>query len=224
MIALTPRLSAIVNEVNNVKCAIDVGCDHAQVGIYLAQAGKVLKMTVSDINDGPIERARRAVSDAGLSDKITCVKTDGLCGIEPQECVIIAGMGGELIRDILIKAPWTKTNCRLILQPMSMAPVLRKFLFENEYKILRETIVREGEKLYTVLTVEAGETDEYSEADLYLSDLSHPNAVEYLNKIINALIKAKDGMKKAETPDLLEIERTTKLISELERRCEECQK
>lgn len=220
MINLTPRLSAIVNQVEKVNTAVDVGCDHAQVGIYLAESGKVLNMTVSDINDGPIARAREAVYMAGLSDKITCVKTDGLDGIEAQDCVIIAGMGGELIRDIITRAEWTKRNCRLILQPMSMAPVLRKFLFENGYKILRETIVREGEKLYTVLTVEPGEQGKYSEADLYLSDFSSESALEYLNKVIEIQKRALFGMKKAEKPDEREIERLKKLIKELEIRGE----
>ncbi len=220
MINLTPRLSAIVSQVEKVNTAVDVGCDHAQVGIYLAESGKVLNMTVSDINDGPIACAREAVHIAGLSDKITCVKTDGLNGIPPQDCVIIAGMGGELIRDIIARAEWTKRNCRLILQPMSMAPVLRKFLFENGYKILRETIVREGEKLYTVLTVEPGEQGKYSEADLYLSDFSSDIALEYLNKVIKIQKHALFGMKKAEKPDVCEIERLEKLIEELEIRGE----
>ena len=218
MITLTPRLRAIVSQVEKVNTAVDVGCDHAQVGIYLAQSGKVLNMTVSDINDGPIERARRAVHDAELDDKITCVKTDGLDGLLPQDCVIIAGMGGELIRDIIARAEWTRKNCRLILQPMSMAPVLRKFLFENGYEILRETIVREGKRLYAVLTVEPGNAQKYDDADLYLSDLTCDLSREYLAKIIKKLTGALLGMKKAEQPDLQEIERLNKLIEELKKR------
>ena len=128
-VSLTPRLKAIVDNVIPCNTAVDVGCDHAQVGIFLAQTDKVKNMTVSDVNEGPIEKARSAVSDAGLCGKITCIRCDGLDGILPCDTVIIAGMGGELIRDILKRAEWTKNGTRLILQPMSMGDVLRRFLF-----------------------------------------------------------------------------------------------
>ncbi len=218
-LVLTPRLKAIVDNVKPCNSAVDVGCDHAQVGIYLAQVGKVENMTVSDINEGPIERARKAVAFVGLTDKITCVKCDGLEGIAPRDTVIIAGMGGELIRDILEAAEWTKNGCRLILQPMSMGNVLRKYLFENGYRIISETIAREKERIYAIIVAEGGKTDTWCEEDLYLSDMSHPLASEFLRKTITRLEKALKGMKMAESANVKETESIKKLIAGLKDRC-----
>lgn len=217
-LVLTPRLKAIVDNVIPCNSAVDVGCDHAQVGIYLAQVGKVKNVTVSDINEGPIERARVAVREAGFQDKITCVKTDGLDEIAPCDTVIIAGMGGELIRDILARAEWTKNSCRLILQPMSMGDVLRKYLFENGYKILKESIAIENERVYAIIVATGGRCDAWEDADLYLSDLSDSNATTYLNKVIARLNNALYGMKKAEKTDDEEIRRIENLISKLSAR------
>lgn len=214
-VSLTPRLQAIVDNVIPCNTAVDVGCDHAYVGVYLTQTGKVKNMTVSDINEGPIENAREAVFDAGLSDRITCIRCDGLEGIVPQDTVIIAGMGGELIRDILKKAEWTQKDTRLILQPMSMGDVLRKFLFENGYRIIKEDIAIEKERVYAIIVAEGGKCDGWSDADLYLSDLSHKDAPIFLDKTIKRMSRILMGMEMAENADNEQIESIKKLISEL---------
>lgn len=56
---------------------------------------------------------------------------DGLSGIRPEktDAVVIAGMGGETIAQILEAAPWVRTRkIPLVLQPMSSIPELRQRL------------------------------------------------------------------------------------------------
>lgn len=219
---MTPRLSAIAAQVPPVTTAIDVGCDHAQVGIWLTQHHIVRNMTVSDINEGPLLRARSAIERAGLTGRITCVRCDGLDGIPPQDAVIIAGMGGELIADILRRAPWTRVSCRLVLQPMTAGEELRAFLFQNGYQIQKETIAREREKLYTILTVCPGVTETWSEADCTLSDLSDPLAGIYLNQRIRRLQRMIEGKRAAEHPEEAEIARLAALCAELKERRAHC--
>lgn len=219
---MTPRLRAIVAQVQPVESAIDVGCDHAQVGIWLTQHNIVKKMTVSDINEGPILRAQHAVDRAGLGDRIQCVRCDGLSGIAPQDTVIIAGMGGELIAEILRRAPWTRTSCRLILQPMTAGEELRAFLFQSGYQIIKETIAREREKLYIILTVCSGVTETWSEADLFLSDLSDPLAGKYLDKCLRRLRRMIVGKRAAEHPEEDEIARLEALCAALDKKRAQC--
>lgn len=213
--AMTPRLRAIVEQVQPVESAIDVGCDHAQVGIWLTQHNIVKKMTVSDINEGPILRAQHAVDRAGLRDRIQCVRCDGLSGIAPQDAVIIAGMGGELIAEILRRAPWTRTSCRMILQPMTAREELRHFLLTNGYCIKKEALAQERDKLYAVLCVEGGEPAPFNEADLVLSDLRDPLAAQYLAAQIARLERTVRGMRAAEAPDTGKIERAAALCAAL---------
>jgi len=99
---ITPRLQAIINLVT-AKTIADVGTDHAFIPIRLAQDKKIKKAVATDKNRGPIEIARGNVLKYGLSKIIELRQGAGLCPIEPGECeqIIIAGMGGALIADII---------------------------------------------------------------------------------------------------------------------------
>ena len=67
----------------------------------------------------------------------------GLSAIGPEEgdTIAIAGMGGENIAMILSAAPWTADGRHtLLLQPQSRSEVLRRFLQDRGYRILREPL------------------------------------------------------------------------------------
>ena len=117
----------------------DIGTDHAYLPIEIIKKGLSQRAVACDINRGPIESARRNIEAAGLSDRIDTMQTDGLHGVEgfhPTD-ILIFGMGGELIAKILSEAPWVKDEgIGLILQPMSHAEILRRWLSENGFSIL----------------------------------------------------------------------------------------
>ena len=111
----------------------------------------------SDINEGPIDRARANIAKYGLSDRITAARRDGLDGIErfAPGVVIICGMGGELIADIISRSGYpAESKCRLVLQPMSMQDKLRRFLAVNGYAIYDETVVYDDGKYYQLISAE----------------------------------------------------------------------
>lgn len=150
------RLSCEKNE--TPLCAIDVGTDHALLPMYLLSKHGFSHITATDINEGPCKAARKNISLAGafFKEKIDVVRTDGLQGISGERCnrIICAGMGGELIRDIISKADFIKENPEkicLVLQPQSKENVLRKYLFENGFRILCETVVKDAGKLYPII-------------------------------------------------------------------------
>lgn len=136
--------------------AIDVGCDHAKLSISLVRDYGFAHVTASDIHEGPCARAAENVAAAGLSDQIDVVRTDGLTGLSQTVCerVILAGMGGELIRDILAPASFLREKKRavkFVLQPQTKAHLLRDYLFRNGYEILDERWVKDAGKCYCVL-------------------------------------------------------------------------
>lgn len=141
-------------------CAIDVGTDHALLPMYLLSELGFSHITATDINDGPCKAAKKNIALAGsfFSERIDVIKTDGLDGVSDAPCnrIICAGMGGELIRDIVAKADFIKRapgKICLVLQPQSKENVLRKYLFENGFRILSEKWVKDAGKLYCVLRV-----------------------------------------------------------------------
>ena len=152
------RLSCEKNDIP--LCAIDVGTDHALLPMYLLSECGFSHITATDINQGPCDSARKNIALAGkfFSDRIDVIKTDGLDGVSDVLCnrIICAGMGGELIRDIISRAAFIKEKPEkicFVLQPQSKENVLRKYLYENGFFILYEKVVKDAGKLYTVMRV-----------------------------------------------------------------------
>ncbi len=154
MITLDERLSAVAALVRPGSRLADIGTDHAYLPVYLIQAGICLSAIASDIGAGPLEAARRTVMENGLTSKIALRLGDGLSTVSADEIddIAIAGMGGETIAAILEAAPWVKAHrMRLILQPMTRAEDLRRWLLSNGFAVLEEHLIIDGRHLYPVM-------------------------------------------------------------------------
>ncbi len=154
---LTPRLECIVSHVRG-RVVGDIGCDHAYVPIQLVESGRAERVIASDLNRGPLEAARRNIEKHGFSDRIETRLGGGLSVLAPNEAdvIIIAGMGGELIEEMLRADEETAKKSHLILQPMNSQYELRKFLILNGYKIAAEDMALEGFKVYNVIEAHFG--------------------------------------------------------------------
>ena len=157
MITLDKRLSAVAALVRPGSRLADIGTDHAYLPVHLIQAGVCPSAIASDIGAGPLDAARRTVTENGLSSKIALRLGNGLATVSAKEIddIAIAGMGGETIVMILEAAPWVKdVRIRLILQPMTRAEDLRRWLLQNGFSILEEHLIVDGRHLYPVLAAE----------------------------------------------------------------------
>lgn len=154
---------------NGIVC--DVGTDHAYLAAELVKSGKCKKVIASDINEGPLESARKTVEKYGVSDKVELILSDGLEKIPLDDVsdVIIAGMGGETIADIIGRADTDDIqNIRFILQPMTKPEILRKKIYDYGFKIISEKIVRDSDKTYIVMCAEYNSDFKYlTEAEAY---------------------------------------------------------
>ncbi len=154
---LDNRLKMCADMISGKGIVCDVGTDHALLAAHLITSGKCEKVIASDINEGPLESARKTVEKYGISANVDLVLSDGLKDVNGAGVtdIVIAGMGGETIVKILGECQFDLNGIRLILQPMTKAEVLRKWLELYGYKIISENGVAEGEKLYTVITATA---------------------------------------------------------------------
>lgn len=203
---LDGRLSLAASFVRSGAVLCDVGTDHAYLPINLLQKGIIRRATASDVNRGPLERARMSADKYGVTDKIKFVLANGLDGIELENdtpCDIsICGMGGELIAKIVDGSECTKQkNVRLILQPMTCAPELRKYLCENGYAVLDERLCEAAGKIYTCLSVAYdGAVRTPTPAELILGakniENREPLFDKYADGVIRRLRTQIDGMKK----------------------------
>ena len=153
---ISKRLLAAASLAKEGTRIADVGTDHAYLPIYLYATGRVSGGVVSDINRGPVERARANLCDYAAQSAFVALQTDGLSGIEKYapEDIFILGMGGELIARIINDAPWVRREgVRLILQPMTHPELLREYLSREGFKISRELLVSE-DKIYHIICAE----------------------------------------------------------------------
>lgn len=153
---LDGRLSSAAKFVRQGARFADIGTDHAYLPLSLLSEGRIEYAVCSDINRGPLESARANAEALGLSDKVSFHLTDGALGLEDEGItdVAIAGMGGELILDIVSRAHFFKNkDLRLILQPMSRAGILRTGLYQLGFEIEDEEYSESAGKYYVTLCV-----------------------------------------------------------------------
>lgn len=149
---LTKRLAACAAQVTPAGVVCDVGTDHAYLPAELLQSGRCTRAVATDIHAGPLEAAKRTLTEAGVLEQAELFLCDGLEQVQPAGItdVVIAGMGGETIVHILENCPWRR-QVHLILQPMTKIPVLRLWLAQQGFS-WSEQVVQEGEKFYVILS------------------------------------------------------------------------
>ena len=147
----------------------------------------------------------------------------GLNVFSPDDAddIVIAGMGGILISEILTAAEWVKNEkYKLILQPQSHDEDVRRYLFANGFNITDEAVCFEDGKIYICIgAVYTGSTTSHSEAEIMFGSLltRHDKAAEaFINKKlkrINARLSALNAYGGAEG----EKEQLEAIIKEVEK-------
>jgi tRNA (adenine22-N1)-methyltransferase len=151
------RLCACAELVRQGAVLADIGTDHAYLPIFLLKEGIISRAYATDVNKGPLASAEENIRESGFSDSVTLMLCDGAAALADTDATdyAICGMGGELIAEIIDAAPHLKnTSIRLILQPMSKQPELRRFLYKNGFTILKECYSRDTGKLYVCFLAE----------------------------------------------------------------------
>lgn len=198
MITISKRLGALAGLVRQGVCVADVGCDHAKLPIYLIKSGKCNRVIASEINRPPYEKACGAVSAAGLDDRISVRMGDGLTliGSDEADDVIIAGMGGENIADILDCAKhFHLPDKRFILQPMTRAEDLRRYLARAGFAVEHEMLVKEDDRLFLIIQVcytGINTAEKYSDEEYLLGKYLIEHQPEHWQEHRNRLLRIKD--------------------------------
>ena len=191
---LSKRLMKIASYVNYCETIADIGTDHGYIPIYLVKNNKCNSAIASDINKGPIEKASTNIRFEGLSEKIKCLLGGGLKPLKVGEVngVIIAGMGGNLIRDIILEdIEKVKLYDFLILQPAQNPEVLREFLYNNNFEILNEDLILDDGKFYELFKVKYNENAKKINIKDEISYEISSILLESNNSLVNDYIKSK---------------------------------
>lgn len=222
MITLTKRLQAVADLVPAGCSFADIGTDHAYLPVWLLQKGVIDHAIAGDIRQGPLDHAKATAQRYHCMEQLSFRLSDGLSALDPHEadCVAIAGMGGEAMISILTAAPWTKADTRLILQPQTNLPELRRWLTGNGYAIREEWCLFEEGHWYTVMLVNGGEDPiKWTPGTAIAGHPSRwahrPERVEYLHFLLERTAKELHGLEKAARPDEARIHTLTQADREL---------
>ena len=204
---LGPRLRAIADLVPpDCRCLADIGTDHGYVPATLLLAGRVGRAVAADVGALPLDHARRTAARCGVEDRMDLRLGDGLSVLSPGEAdvIVIAGMGGDTIAGILAAAPWSRDGPLLLLQPMSRACELRRWLPEQGYAVRAETLVQDKGVLYPILSAAGGTMAPASEAQAWGGFLLEGDPLwgRYLSDRILRLRRAAAGLERARDPAL----------------------
>lgn len=216
---ITPRLQCILKYAGSEVIA-DIGTDHAYIPIEIIKESKAKKVIAADINKGPLDIAKKNINENGLSDKIETRLGSGISVLKNGEAgqIIIAGMGGELISDIINDNIDIAYGAKLLLQPMNEQELLRRFLIDNGFTITSEDIAVEGFKVYNVINAQKGEQAPFeNEIDYHIPQYlkGHEFYGELYNKKKREFSKIVSGLEKAKSVDEEKLKKYRMLLNEL---------
>lgn len=196
MRTLKDRLYTVQTLVPKGSRVADIGTDHGHLPISLVKAEISPFVIAADINEKPLSVAKQNIEKCGLKNIETRL-SNGLEAINPDEidCVTIAGMGGEVIEGILDNCSWIKnSHYTLILQPMTGADTLRRYLALNGFETVEEKAVLDTGRLYCVIKATfSGKVTEKSEAFYRVGKLDPKNPTDkaYIEKQLKIALKCK---------------------------------
>lgn len=155
---LSKRLQAIYDMVPSGVVA-DVGSDHGKLIISLFQNGVISKGYAIENKKGPFERLVKAIEENDAKEGITPMLSDGITELPSDvNIVVIAGMGGFNVIDILKKNPSKLKNVEaIIVDAHNAIPELRKQVCKMGYVIADEDIVYESGVYYEIIKFISGE-------------------------------------------------------------------
>ncbi|MDR7857135.1 class I SAM-dependent methyltransferase [Tissierella sp.] len=203
---LSNRMMSIARLVPNNSIVGDIGTDHGFVPAYLIENNISKKVIGTDISKGSLDKIIEYVKELGFEDRIDTRLGDGLEVIKPYEVdtVIIAGMGGLLIRDILEKSKKVSDSIiNFILQPMVATKELREYLISNNFEIIKEELIKEDNKYYELIYAKKGksfvEKEIYYEISPILISDKHPLLREFIEFKINSSENIKEELQGIDT-------------------------
>ncbi len=232
MLKLSDRLQKIADFIEPGESIADIGTDHGFLPIALLESGKSPHVILSDINAGPLEKARANINKYSPEKEFDIRIGSGIQTLKPAEVdvIVIAGMGGLLITEILgDDLEKSKSYRKLILQPRNGQEKLRLWLIENGFTIEDEVLVKEGKYFCEIILAAPCRLSKKIEPDAIDLEISpilfakkDPQLVEFIENKIRIEKKEYEAIQTGATKDkagkLKKSEERIELLKELRKR------
>ena len=215
-IPLSKRLARCADYIGITGCVADIGCDHGYLGISLLKNGQAQSVIAADIRPMPLQAAKENAKRFGFEQQMEFFLSDGAAAISRDfDVMVCAGMGADTMISILENAPWLKSESfRFVLQCQSKTAMLRKYLNENGFSIVRESAIKDGRFLYSVMEVVFKQEVPFTPGQCHFSpalakELTEEN-IAYYRQVVTRLEREVAGQKEAADPVSMEALRELK--------------
>lgn len=180
------RINSIKEEIYPYKKIADIGCDHGYLIIEAFKSYNLDYALAIDNKKGPLDQAINNINKYDFKDKVRFILSSGIKDITDDcECVVIAGMGGILISDILNDD--FKNVKRFVIEPNRDIKEVRIKMVSKGFYITNEKVVFENDKFYEIITFEKGVCDytdtEYEFGPILLKNKDELFILKYQNEI-----------------------------------------
>lgn len=185
------RLEVIASFISPYKILADVGCDHGFLIKIAFEKGLIKKAYAIDNKFGPLGQAMSNLEDY---PNVEFMLQDGLSKLGKDcDVVVIAGMGGFLVNDIINKGFQNLKNVkRIIVEANKDSDKVRLNMYNHGYKIASETCLVEDSKYYEIDCFEKNDSEIYSSDELFFGPiLMREKPAEFVNKWLTELEKLK---------------------------------
>ena len=220
------RLETIINYIDENKVVADIGSDHGITAIKIYEEKNPKRVIATDISKNSLQKLVDKLKH--LNYDIETIVTDGLTDLPSDvEEIIISGMGGFLIRQILEeRINMSKKAKKLILQGNNSLEHLRRWLHDNNFEILDETLLEDEGFKYTIIVAKRSTRDinPYESDFEYIYGKKHieeknPLLIEMVKDEINHLKKIVGKISNLVTYDAItrleELEKRIKNLKDL---------
>jgi tRNA A22 N-methylase len=160
-ISLNPRLNSIVEMMDNVDVIADIGTDHGYLACKLIEDNKAKRVIASDLNINPLRSARKTIEEMDMTDVIELRVSNGLeeLGDGEADAAVVAGMGGDLIIEIVSSFPNKVAGMDyFVIQPQRAISKVRRWLVENGFFIIDERVALDSGKFYEIIKCSSKKT------------------------------------------------------------------
>lgn len=229
MIKLSDRLKSIADEIKKGETVADIGTDHGFLPVYLWENHISPHVIMTDISPASLKKAEDNCQTEYPGIKFDLRTGDGLEPVRPAEtdAVVMAGMGGLLMSEILGKNPSkSRSFGKIILQPRNHSGELRYWLYNNGFSIVKEKLVREGRFICEIITAVPKEVAVIRSMGPERIEYQYPHSMirfagpltrEYLESKLDMEKEILAGMKRGREPDPRQIRSQNYRIEYIER-------
>lgn len=168
---ISKRIQKIIEYIDIEDKVADVGCDHGYLGLGCLEKGIKFVQNI-DNKKGPLSTAMKNLSEYKNNQDVIYTLSDGLDELDFRvDTVVISGMGGDLITQIINKNLSKALKLKkIIVVAHSKLFLLRQELTKN-FVIVDESIIEEKNKFYEIIVLKPGLIKEYQYEDFLLGPI-----------------------------------------------------